>query len=374
MVFKIITLIGTRPEIIRLSRFIEQADKYFNQILIHSGQNYSTNLGDIFFDEMKIRKPDHYLDVIGDHLGETMGNIISKSYDIFQKLKPDCLVILGDTNTGLAVISAKRLKIPIFHIESGQRSQNENLPEEINRRIIDHSSDINLCYSENSRRNLIKEGLRIDHIFVIGSPMKEVLDYYYQDILNSKIMDKLKLDKNKFFVLSLHREQHIDEDKIFNQLINSLDQICHKYNLPIIFSTHPRTLKKLEGKNIHLNPLVKVIPALGFFDFCNLEINSLCVLSDSGSEPEIAPILNYPIVSIRDSTERQEAIDKGNIILGNLKSETILDSINIAINTHNKQNKIMPYDYMDDNVSIKIIKIIQSYVPIVNKVIWFKNE
>ena len=373
MVLKLVTILGTRPEIIRLSCFIREADKYFDHKIIHTGQNYDANLKDMFFEEMKIRKPDYYLNCIGKNIGATIGNIISKTYDLFLELKPDCVLVLGDTNSALAVYGAKRLKIPVFHCEASQRSFSELLPEEINRRLVDHISDVNLCYSETARRNLIKEGFRLDMLFVVSSPMKEVLDYYKKDIMSSTILQKLNLTPNKYFLLSLHREQHVDDQKVFFQLIDAIDKVCEKYKLPIVFSIHPRTQKKLDENNITLNPLVLGMPAMGFMDYNKLQMNALCVLSESGSISEESSILSFPAVTLRESIERQEAIDKGNIILGNLKSETILDSINIAINTHVKDNDIIPYDYKDNNFSIRVIKIIQGYTPVVNKIIWFKD-
>jgi UDP-N-acetyl-L-fucosamine synthase len=369
---RLITLLGTRPELIRLSVFIKEADQYFEHILIHSGQNFSHNLNDIFFDEMKIRKPDYFLNVSGSNLGETIGNIIDRSYNLFVKIKPDCLFILGDTNSSLCSISAKRLKIPVFHVEAGNRCFDENVPEEINRRIIDHISDINMCYTENARRNLLNEGLKNGNIFVVGSPMPEVIKHYYPKILESNILNKLNLEKNKFFVFSMHREENIDHDKHLDQIVYALSMICDKYQLPIIFSVHPRTHLKLDRKNITLHSLIKRMPAMGFFDYCQLQINAFCVLSDSGSLSEEAAMLNFPAVSIRESTERQEALDKGNIVLGNLTSDRILESIHLAVNTHNSDNIIKPNDYLDDNVSIKMIKIIQSYTNIINKTVWFK--
>ena len=372
MKLKLLTVVGTRPEIIRLSCIIKKLDKYFNHILTHTGQNWDKNLYNVFFDEMNIRYPNHYLDVVGKNLGETVGNIISKTYDLFQKEKPDALLILGDTNSCLCALSAKRLKIPVFHIEAGNRSFNENLPEEINRRIVDHISDINLCYSENARRNLIREGLRSDHVFVIGSPMTEVIETYKQDINKSKILTKLNLEPNKFFVLSMHREENIDNDKSLKQLVESLYSVCEKYKLSIIFSTHPRTSKKLKSKGIKLHPLIISVPPFGYFDYCKLQINALCVLSDSGSLYEEASILNFPAVSLRDSTERQEVIDKGTVILGNLNSNNIINSIDMTLDTFKLSSKIIPYDYMDNNISMKVVKIIQGYTDIINKVIWFK--
>ncbi|QKF93567.1 UDP-N-acetylglucosamine 2-epimerase WecB-like protein [Fadolivirus algeromassiliense] len=370
---KLVTIVGTRPELIRLSRIINEADKYFDHILVHTGQNYDKQLNDIFFDEMKIRKPDYYLNVVGNNLGETMGNVISKSYDLFVKLMPDCLLILGDTNSALCAISAKRLKIPIFHMEAGNRCFDLNVPEEINRKIVDHISDVNLPYTENSRRYLLDEGVHGKYVFVTGTPLMEVLEYYKNDILNSNILNKLELKEKQYILLSCHREENIDIDKNFNELLSSLEAVCDKYNVPIIFSTHPRTKKKLQKNNVSLHPLIRSVEPFGFFDYCNLQLNALCVLSDSGSLSEEASILNFPAVSFRTSTERPEALDKGNIIIGNIKAQNVIDSINISIKMFDKSKNIKSLDYTDSNVSEKVIKIIQSYTPIINKTVWYKN-
>lgn len=369
---KLVTVVGTRPEIIRLACIIREADKYFEHILVHTGQNWDKQLNDVFFDEMEIRKPDYFLNVVGSNLGETMGNVISKTYDLFLNIKPDCLLILGDTNSALCAISAKRLKIPIFHMEAGNRCYDLNVPEEINRKIVDHISDINLPYTENSRRYLLNEGVRGDHIFVTGTPLKEVLDYYKDNILKSDILNKLQLEKQRYILLSCHREENIDIEKNFNELLNSLDSVCEKYKVPVIFSTHPRTKNKLEINNIKLNELIRSVKPFGFFDYCHLQLNALCVLSDSGSLSEEASILNFPAVSFRTSTERPEALDKGNIIIGNIKANNVIESINMAIKIFDKNKTIKSLDYNDNNVSEKVIKIIQSYTPIINRVTWNK--
>lgn len=369
---KLITIVGTRPEIIRLSCIIKEADKYFNHILVHTGQNWDKQLSDVFFEELGVRKPDYFLNVVGNNLGETMGNIITKSYNLFHELKPDCLLILGDTNSALSAISAKRLKIPIFHMEAGNRCYDQNVPEEINRKIVDHISDINLPYTENSRRYLINEGFRGDHIFVTGTPLTEVLEHYYDSIIKSNILTQLNLQKNGYILLSCHREENIDIEKNFDELLKTLDLVCDKFNLPVIFSTHPRTRNKLKQNNIKLHELIKSVEPFGFLDYCNLQLNAFCVLSDSGSVSEEASILNFPAVSFRTSTERPEALDKGNIIIGNIKSEYVINSINMAVNMFDKNKKVKSLDYYDNNVSEKVIKIIQSYTPIINKIVWFK--
>ena len=371
---KLMIVLGTRPEIIRLSRIITEAPKYFEFSLVHTGQNWDKNLSDIFFKQFNLQIPNHYLDVSGSNLGETMGNIISKSYKLFSEVQPDCILILGDTNSALSAISAKRLKIPIFHMEAGNRCFDQNVPEEINRKIVDHISDVNLCYTENSRRYLLSEGARKDLTFVTGSPLTEVLNYYRKQIDSCDALATYSLTKGDYFVLSLHREENVDDNIKFKNLISTVNTIAEKYRKRIIFSTHPRTKKKIIQNNIVLNGLVESVEPLSFFDYCNLQVNSYCVLSDSGSLMEESSVLNFPAVSIRDSTERPEAIDKGNIVLGNMAEANILSSINLVVGTHSKRPPPIPYDYMDNNVSTKVLKVIQSYTPIVNKVVWFKRD
>lgn len=369
---KIVTIVGTRPEIIRLSAIIKKADTCFNHILIHTGQNWDKNLNDIFFKELDIRKPDYFLNVVGNNLGETMGNIINKSYEILKEIQPDALLILGDTNSALSAISAKRLKIPIFHMEAGNRCYDLNVPEEINRKIVDHIADINLPYTENSRQYLIKEGIRGDHIFVTGSPLAEVLNNYYYNMASSFILDNLNLEKGKYIVLSCHREENIDIETNFSELVKSINSMCNHFKLPVIFSTHPRTKKKLETNNINLHHLVKNIEPLGLIDYCWLQRNAFCVLSDSGSLSEESAILNFPSVSFRTATERPEAIDKGNIVIGNIMEKYVIQSIEIATKLFDRNYNVKPKDYRDYNVSDKVIKIIQGYTPIINKITWNK--
>lgn len=370
---KLMTIMGTRPEIIRLSEIIKKADKYFDHVLVHTGQNWDYTLNQVFFDDLEIREPDYYLDSVGESLGETIGNIIAKSYEVLSKEKPDALLLLGDTNSALSAIAAKRLKVPIFHMEAGNRCFDQNLPEEINRKIVDHISDINLPYTENSRRYLLSEGFRKEHIFVTGSPMTEVLELNIKKIENSCILEKLNLAKGKYIVLSSHREENVDKEETFNNLVESINAVAEKYNLPIIFSVHPRTRNKLKERNIKFNSLVQEMKPFGFFDYCNLQKNSFCVLSDSGTLSEESAILEFPAISIRTSTERPEVIDKGNIILAGVKKDEILSSLEIATEMFKTDKKnIKPYDYLDDNVSDKVIKVIRSYTNIVNRVIWGK--
>jgi len=292
------TIVGTRPEIIRLSETIKACDRYFNHVLVHTGQNWDYSLNQIFFKELKLREPDHYLHVVGENLGETMGNIISKAYDVLEKEKPDALLILGDTNSCLAAISAKRLKIPIFHMEAGNRCFDQNVPEEINRKIVDHVADINLPYTEHSRRYLLSEGIRKEHIFVTGSPMAEVLHKNMIGINNSNVLTELGLEKGKYIIVSAHREENIDHEENFNSLMNAINQIAEKYQMPIIYSTHPRSWKQIEERDFKFHSLVRQVKPFGFLDFNQLQLNSFVVLSDSGTLSEESAILGFPAVLI----------------------------------------------------------------------------
>ncbi len=371
---KLATVIGTRPEIIRLAEIIKLADKNFEHILIHTGQNYDYTLNEIFFEDLGIRKPNYFLNVAGKHLGETIGNVISKSYEVLNQEKPDALLVLGDTNSVLCTISAKRLKIPIFHMESGNRCFDQNVPEEINRKISDHISDINLTYTEHSRRYLLSEGFRKDHVFVTGSPLFEVLIKNLENINKSDILDKLKLKKNNYFVVSAHREENIDLGNNFIDLVESLNAVAEKFKMPIIFSTHPRTKKEIEKKNIKFHKLIKTLPPFGFFDYVNLQKNSFCVLSDSGTISEESSMLKFPAVSIRTSTERPEAIDAGSIVLGGIKKNQVINAISICLDTFNETTLSLPFEYQIKDVSSRVIRVIQSYTSIINKVIWNKNN
>jgi UDP-N-acetylglucosamine 2-epimerase (non-hydrolysing) len=369
---KLITVIGTRPEIIRLAEIIKLADKSYNHILVHTGQNYDYNLNEVFFEDLGLRKPNYFLGVAGNHLGETIGNVIAKSYEVLAKEMPDALLVLGDTNSVLCTIAAKRLKIPIFHMESGNRCFDQNVPEEINRKISDHISDINLTYTEHSRRYLLSEGFRKDHVFVTGSPLFEVLLKHHEKIENSKVLEKFKLIKNNYFVVSAHREENIDLGDNFLKLSEALNAVAEKYNMPIVFSTHPRTQKQIDNKKIYFHPLITNMPPFGFFDYVNLQKNAYCVLSDSGTISEESAMMKFPAVSIRTSTERPEAIDAGTIVLGGITKNEVLNAINICMDTNNIENVELPWEYQVKDVSSKIIRVIQSYSSIVNKVIWDK--
>lgn len=369
---KVMVIVGTRPEIIRLALTIKKLERFFEVILVHTGQNYDYALNEIFFKDFDLRSPDYYLETPGDHLGQTMGNVIAKSYEVMIREKPDAILILGDTNSGLAAISAKRLKIPIFHMEAGNRCFDFNVPEEINRKIIDHISDINLPYTENARRYLINEGMKNDFIYVTGSPMTEVLSGYKSKIESSNILDKLHLKKNEYFVVSSHREENLDIGKNFEMLGSSLNAVAERYKIPIIFSTHPRTAKKIQEKGLKFDPLVMNIEPLGFVDYVKLQMDAYCVLSDSGTISEEATILNFPAVSIRTSSERPEALDAGSIVLGGIDQDNMLSAIRIAVETHVSSKGNIVKDYQDTNISDKIVRIIQSYTDIVNTRTWKK--
>lgn len=369
---KLVTILGTRPEIIRLSEVIKLADTVFEHYLVHTGQNYDYQLNEIFFEDLGLRKPDYFLNVVGNNLGETIGNVISKSYDVLSKLKPDALLVLGDTNSVLCTIAAKRLKIPIFHMESGNRCFDQNVPEETNRKISDHISDINLTYTEHSRRYLLSEGFRKDHVFVTGSPLYEVLIKNEAKILDSNILNEEKVIKDNYFVVSAHREENIDIISNFIGLMNSLNKVAEKYKLPIIFSTHPRTLKKIKELNINFNPLIKLVKPLGFFDYVFLQKNALCVLSDSGTISEESAMMNFPAISIRTSTERPEAIDFGSIVLGGITEKDILNALETCLLTLSIKTNQIPDEYKVNDVSNRVIRVIQSYTSIIDRVTWNK--
>lgn len=369
---KLATILGTRPEIIRLAECIKKCDIYFEHILVHTGQNYDYELNELFFEDLGLRKPDYFLNVAGEHLGETIGNVIAKSYEILSKEMPDALLVLGDTNSVLSTIAAKRLKIPIFHMEAGNRCFDQNVPEEINRKISDHISDINLTYTENSRRYLLSEGFRKDHVFVTGSPLREVLDKYASNIESSSVMEKLGLSENQYIVVSAHREENIDLADHFKLLSQSLNTIAEKYGMPVIFSTHPRTKKRIEKDAIKFHPLIQNVPPLGFFDYVKLQQKSFIVLSDSGTISEESAMMGFPAVSIRTSTERPEAVDAGSIVLGGISAEQMINAIEVARGLFD-DDIVLPFEYEVTNSSTRVIKAIQSYTAIINKVTWDKK-
>ena len=370
---KVMTILGTRPEIIRLSACIKACDRYFDHVLVHTGQNWDFLLNEVFFQELGLRAPDHYLNAAGSNLGETMGNIIAKAYEVLLSEKPDAVLLLGDTNSALAAIPAKRLKIPIFHMEAGNRCFDQNVPEEINRKIVDHISDINLPYTEHSRRYLLSEGIRKEHIFVTGSPMREVLGEHMDRIRASKALDELGLTTDGYILVSAHREENIDHEGHFFSLMNALNQIAERYQLPIIYSTHPRSWKKIEERGFKFHPLIRQLRPFGFFDYNSLQMNAFCVLSDSGTISEESAMLGFPGVLIRTSTERPEVLDKGTVVIGGICEDDIVQAVELsrAMKADGAKTGMAP-DYADDCVSTKVVKIIQSYTKIVNDVVWRK--
>lgn len=377
---KLMTIIGTRPEIIRLSAVIKKCDVYFEQILVHTGQNYDYCLNQVFFDDLGLREPDYYLDAVGSDLGETIGNIIAKSYKLMTEEKPDALLILGDTNSCLSAISAKRLHIPIFHMEAGNRCFDECLPEETNRRIVDHISDINMCYSEHARRYLNAEGTAKERTYVTGSPMAEVLRSNLKKIEESKVLDKLGLTAGHYILLSAHREENIDTEKNFLNLMNAVNAMAEKYNMPILYSCHPRSKKYIEQRGFVFDERVIRHEPLGFHDYNHLQMNAFAVVSDSGTLPEESSFFlsaghPFPAVCIRTSTERPEALDKADFILAGITTEQVLQAVDTAVemNRNGDHGIPVPY-YTEENVSTKVVKIIQSYVGVVNKMVWRKEQ
>ncbi len=375
---KLMTIIGTRPEIIRLSEVIKACDKYFEQILVHTGQNYDYELNQVFFDDLGLRAPDYYLDAVGADLGETIGNIIAKSYKLMAEVKPDALLILGDTNSCLSAISAKRLHIPIFHMEAGNRCKDECLPEETNRRIVDIISDVNLAYSEHARKYLHECGLPKERTYVTGSPMAEVLHANFEKIKASDILSRLGLEKGRYILLSAHREENIDTEKNFFSLMNAVNAMAEKYDMPILYSCHPRSKKFIEQRGFVFDKRVIKHQPLGFHDYNNLQMNAFAVVSDSGTLPEESSFFlsvgnPFPAVCIRTSTERPEALDKGNFILAGIEGDGVIGAVETAVEMNRNGDYGIPVpDYVDENVSIKVVKLIQSYTGVVNKMVWRK--
>lgn len=370
---KLMTVLGTRPEIIRLSEVIKKCDRYFDHILVHTGQNWDESLNKIFFEDLELRPVDHYLDAVGKDLGETMGNIIAKSYRLISEVRPDAFLVLGDTNSALSALSAKRLKVPVFHMEAGNRCFDENLPEETNRRIVDHIADVNLCYSEHARRYLNAEGVAKERTYVTGSPMAEVLSANIDKIRSSKALEQLALEKGKYILLSAHREENIDIPDNFFALMNAVNAMAEEYDMPVIYSTHPRSAKFIQQRGFEFHPFVRSLRPFGFSDYNNLQINSYCVVSDSGTLPEEATYFKFPAVCIRTSTERPEALDKGNFIIGSITTEQVLQAVDLAVAMNdNGDLGTAVADYADENVSTKVVKIIQSYTGIVNRMVWRK--
>ena len=377
---KLLIIVGTRPEIIRLSAVITKCRKYFDCILAHTGQNYDYNLNGVFFKDLKLSSPEVYMDAVGDDLGATIGNIINCSYKLMNTIKPDAILILGDTNSCLSAIPAKRLHIPIFHMEAGNRCKDECLPEETNRRIVDIISDVNLAYSEHARKYLHECGLPKERVYVTGSPMAEVLHNNIDDIEASDILERLKLKSNKYILLSAHREENIDTKENFESLFNAINKIAEKYDMPILYSCHPRSKKRLESTGFKLDSRVVMHEPLGFHDYNNLQMNAFCVISDSGTLPEESSFYtsigkSFPAVCIRTSTERPEALDKACFILAGINEKDLIQAVDTAVEmTRNKDFGISVPDYIEENVSTKVVKLIQSYTGVVNKMVWRKTN
>lgn len=365
---KLMTIVGTRPEIIKMSESIKLFDTAFDHVLVHTGQNYDYELNQVFFDDLGLREPDFYLGVVGNDLGETMGNILSKSYTLMRDVRPDALIVLGDTNSCLCVISAKRLKIPIFHMEAGNRCFDENLPEEVNRRIVDTTSDVNLCYSEHARRNLLAMGCAVDRTFVVGSPMREVLSTHRSRIESSDVLDRLGLEAGGYFLLSMHREENIDDESNFENVIESVNALVETYKIPVLYSMHPRSKKIIEQRQVIFHNLVRSHEPFSFIDYVALQRNALCVISDSGTLAEESSILGFSAVSLRTSTERAEAIDRGAFTLGCITKENVLQAVAIETLLEGKRSDVL--DYCDIDISAKIVKLIQGYAKYVKRSVW----
>jgi UDP-N-acetylglucosamine 2-epimerase len=373
MPLKVMTIVGTRPEIIKLSRVTYELEKHLNHVLVHTGQNYDYELNELFFKEMEIRKPDHFLNSVGDSLAQTIGNIIAKADEVMEKEKPDAVLLYGDTNSCLSVIPAKRRKIPIFHMEAGNRSFDQRVPEEINRKIVDHLSDINMTLTEHARRYLLSEGLRPETVIKTGSPMKEVLNYYMHAIVKSDVLSRLGLKAGEYLVLSTHREENVDSEENFRDILESVNALAKKYDKPVIVSTHPRTRKRLEELNVaHLDPRISFLKPQGFYDYVKLQQNAFCVVSDSGTITEESSILNFPAVTIRQAHERPEGMDEGTLIMCGLKTERVLESVDIVIKHHSNDRRQfrLVQDYDADNVSKKVLRIIVSYTDYINRTVW----
>ncbi len=371
---KLMTILGTRPEIIKMSEIIKKSDKYFDHILVHTGQNYDYTLNEVFFTDLGIRKPDCYLGVVGESLGQTMGNVISKAYELMVQTNPDAIIVLGDTNSCLSVIAAKRLKIPIFHMEAGNRCKDENLPEEVIRRIVDVTSDVNLCYSEHARRYILDSGVKAEYTYVVGSPMAEVLKGYAKAIEDSRVLTKLDLNPKGYILLSSHREENIDIENNFYSLMNAVNAMAEYYDMPILYSCHPRSEKYIKERGFKFDGRVIQHKPLGFFDYNKLQKNAFCVVSDSGTLPEESSVLHFPAVSIRTSTERPEAMDSGVFVIGSITSDAVIQAVRMAVDMQKNDFVPSPVEaYTDVNVSDKVVRIIQSYTGIVNKMVWRKS-
>lgn len=371
---KLMTILGTRPEIIKMSEIIKKSDRYFDHVLVHTGQNYDYTLNEVFFKDLGLRQPDYYLGVVGDNLGQTMGNVIAKAYELMAEMRPDAIIVLGDTNSCLSVIAAKRLKIPVFHMEAGNRCKDENLPEEVIRRIVDVTSDVNLCYSEHARRYILDSGVKPEYTYVVGSPMAEVLKVHEKAISESNILEELGLQPKNYILLSSHREENIDIEANFYSLMNAVNAMAEYYDMPVLYSCHPRSEKYIKERGFKFDRRVIQHKPLGFMDYNKLQQNAFCVVSDSGTLPEESASLHFPAVSVRTSTERPEAMDSGVFVIGSITSDAVIQAVSMAVDMQSEGFVPSPVEaYTDDNVSDKVVRLIQSYTGIVNKMVWRKG-
>ena len=375
MATKVMTIVGTRPEIIKLSRVIAELEENVEHILVHTGQNYDYELNEIFFNDLRVKKPDHFLNCVGDTTAETIANIISKSDKIIEQVQPDAVLLYGDTNSCLSVISAKKRQVPIFHMEAGNRCFDQRVPEELNRKIVDHLSDINMPLTEQARGYLISEGIRSETIIKTGSCMKEILNFYKSEISESQVLKSLELKNDNYFIVSIHREENVDYKSNLENLLHSLNAVAEKYRLPVIVSTHPRTKNRIEqlDGDIKVNPLINFMKPMGFFDYIKLQQEAKCVISDSGTITEESSILDFPAIMIRKAHERPEGMDEGTLIMSGLEKERVLESINVMVSQNKKFTSNIIKDYNVENVSIKVTRIILSYIDYVNRTVWKKD-
>ena len=375
MATKVMTIVGTRPEIIKLSRVIAELEENVDHILVHTGQNYDYELNEIFFKDLRVKKPDYFLNCVGNTTAETIANIIAKSDNIIEEVQPDAVLLYGDTNSCLSVISAKKRQVPIFHMEAGNRCFDQRVPEELNRKIVDHLSDINMPLTEQARDYLISEGIRPETIIKTGSCMKEILNFYKLEISESQVLKNLELKEDKYFIVSIHREENVDYKNNLENLLHSLNAVAEKYQLPVIVSTHPRTKNRIEqlDGNIKVNPLINFMKPMGFFDYVKLQQEAKCVISDSGTITEESSILGFPAIMIRKAHERPEGMDEGTLIMSGLEKERVLESINVMVSQNKKFTSNIIKDYNVENVSIKVTRIILSYIDYVNRTVWKKD-
>jgi len=374
--FKVMTIVGTRPELIKMSRVIAEFDQHTNHVLVHTGQNYDYELNQLFFEDLGIRKPNHFLEAVGENAAQTIARVIEKSDQVMEKEKPDAVMLYGDTNSCLAVIAAKRRKIPVFHMEAGNRCFDQRVPEELNRKVLDHLSDINLVLTEHARRYLIAEGIPPETIIKTGSHMREVLDHYMPKIQQSDILQSMGLSADKFFIVSAHREENIDSPQNMSNMLGTLNALAETYNFPVIVSTHPRTKKRLDSMELgNLNPHIQFLKPFGFCDYIKLQMEALCVVSDSGTITEEGSLLNLPAITIRNAHERPEGMDVGTLIMSGLKKERVLDAVRVIIAQHDKSKRVMQpvQDYEAGSVSKQILRVVLSYIDYVNRTVWSKD-